>query len=197
MLNKHIDAKMNLSSGAEGAILQGAQGVHAQDAQGTHVHGAQGVHVQGAQGKDAQGAQVKWQDDFGAERRLTLPQKRVLEQLAIWLRGEEKIISRIYRRIGEALGMSQRAARVHVAALKKKGLILSTVAYRPNSRQRIGALIRISTDAPIKHLPHKLSDAELLEMKEKGRKDAQVMALLRQGYSYIKELDGFVREPPI
>lgn len=189
MLNNQSDANMKLGTGAET--------VHAQGAEGAHVQGAQGMHAQGAQGVRVKCAQDKWQDDFGANRRITLPQKRVLEQLAIWLRGEEKTITCIYRRLGKALGIGQRAARVHVDALKKKGLILSTVAYSPNSRQRIGALISIHRDAPIKHLPHKLSDSELLEMKEKGRKDAQIMVLLRQGYSYIKELDGFVREPKI
>jgi len=190
--------------GAQGTHLQGAQGTHPQGAQGTHPQGAQGTHLQGAQGMHLpgarsthhHGAQAEWQDDLGANRRLTVPQKQVLDWLAIYLKGEEKIITCIYQRIEKALGMKKRAVRVHVGALKRKGLIVSKVAYRPNTSQRIGLSISITPDAPIKHLPHKMSETELREMQESSRKSAQVWALIKQGYTYIKELDGFVRESP-
>lgn len=204
MLDKQFDANMNLGTDDEGTHLQGvqsmqaqsAQGVHAKGAQGTHAKGAQSAHVQGAEGAHFRGAQgTKWQVDYGSNRRLTLPQKQVLEQLAIWLRGEEKTITFIYRRLGEALGMGKGAARVHVEALREKGLLLSTVVYCKNSKNRIGVRISITPDAPIKHLPHKLSETEKQELNERNRKDAQVRILLRQGYEYIAELDGYVRSP--
>ena len=133
----------------------------------------------------APGRDVEWRD-------LTLKQQRVLEWLAKFLLGKEMTITRIYSRIGIALGMSQRAARVHVNALKQKGLILTEVYYRPNFKQKIGIRISITPDDPIKHLPHKLSAAEMQEIKERGEKEARVRELLRQGYTYINEIDGYV-----
>jgi len=190
MMNKQFDGKMNLGFGTEGLPQQGAQGAH--------VHGARGVHVQGADGEHIYGARAKWQDDFGANRRLTLPQKQVLEQLAIWLKGTEGRIYRIYWKLGRVLGMSQRATRVHIGALRKKGVISSTVVYSSKSRQRIGLHVSFSRDAPIKHLPHthKFSENELLEMKERKRKSDQFAALIRQGYSFIPELQCYVLPPP-
>lgn len=191
MLYKQFDANMKIGTGDEGVPVQGAQCRQVQGAQGTQVQGTQGTH--------AQGAQVKWQDDFGANRRLTVPQKRVLEQLAIWLGGQEKkTIPRIYWNLRKFLGMSQRAARVHVDALKKKGLIFSTVVYRSDSRQRIGVCISISTEAPIKHLslPRKISETELQEMKESKRRNNQITALVYRGYTYVQELQGYVLPPP-
>ena len=168
-MNKQIDANMNQGMGTEGAPAQGAQGAHVQGVQGAHV----------------QGAQVKWQDDLGAKRRLTLPQKRVLEQLAILLRGEKKTICCMYRKIGAALGMSKRAARVHVDALKKKGLIFTTVTYHPKDpRQRIGVCISIHPDAPIKHLPRKLSETEMQELKERIKKQAECLEQIKRGVSF-------------
>ena len=90
----------------------------------------------------APGRDVEWRD-------LTLKQQRVLEWLAKFLLGKEMTITRIYSRIGIALGMSQRAARVHVNALKQKGLILTEVYYRPNFKQKLGIRISITPDAPI------------------------------------------------
>jgi len=131
---------------------------------------------------------VEWRD-------LTLKQQRVLQWLAKFLMGKELTITRIYWRIGIALGMSQRAARVHVDALKQKGLILTEVACRPDFKQKIGVRISITPDAPIKHLPHKLSEAEIQEMRERGRINEQVSALMKQGYTFIEKLNGYVREP--
>ena len=176
---------------AESTHVQSAQGLHAPGTHGLHAQGAQGLHAQGADGMPLQGADnVTWQDDYGYKRRLTLRQKRVLEWLAKVLRGEEKTISFIYRRIGAALGMSQRAARVHVDALKEKGLLLTAVAYRPGSGQRIGVRISITPDAPIKHLPHKLSQAEIQKMKDFARKEAQTWELIKSGHTLIPDLNG-------
>lgn len=141
----------------------------------------------GVEGVHAQRREVEWRD-------LTLRQQQVLEWLAKILIGKEMIITRIYWRLGVALGMSQRAARVHVDALRQKGLILTEVAHRPNFKQKIGVRISITPNAPIKHLPHKLSAAEIEEMKKRGEKEAQVRELVKQGYTYINEIDGYVRE---
>jgi DNA-binding MarR family transcriptional regulator len=181
MMDKEFDANMKIVTDTNGLHVQGAQGLHVQDAQDLHVQSAQDLHVQSAQGLHVQqGAPVQWQDDYGANRRLTLRQKRVLELIAIWLKGEEKTITYIYQRLGKALGMSQRAARVHVDALKKKGLVMTSVAYRKNSKQRIGVCISITPDAPIKHLPHRISDAEMQAIKENRRKEDEFWEQIKQ-----------------
>jgi len=168
--------------------LSGAQGVPLLGAESGHAQGAQGKHVPGAEGSQG----IEWRD-------LTLKQQRVLEWLARYLRGQVKEITCLYRRIGNALGISQRAARVHVEALKKKRLILTEVIYRPNFHQKIGVRISIAEDAPIKHLPHKMSPAEMQEMKirmkVKEAKDAQMWDLIKKGYILVPELNCYALEP--
>lgn len=92
----------------------------------------------------------QWIHD-GEPARPTVKQKLILLWLAMECKNKKMTtIPCMYRRIGAALGMSKRAARVHVAALEKKKLIWSYVAYHPNnSRQAVGKRILIPQDVYI------------------------------------------------
>lgn len=87
----------------------------------------------------------KRQTQRESHRSLTLRQKLVLEWLIQECGEEEKTITT--KRIGKALLISEKAARVQVDALVKKNLILSAVACNQGSGRPIGRLIRITQNA--------------------------------------------------
>jgi len=154
-------------------------------------HGTGGLTQNGAK-SCAGGKRYNSVDEMG----ITLKQMEVLDWLVDWCRTEEKTIPSFYGRITRGLEIKIKAARVHVCALQKKGLIWTEVAYRhPGSRQAIGLKVKITSHALSKYYSHKFITVSKQEAEDFEKKQARALELTRQGYVFDPELNGYVRPP--
>ena len=111
---------------------------------------------------------------------ITSHQKRVLEWLVEKCGSEERKIIRFYKIISSALGITRKAAIVHVKALKKKGLIVSSPACSRGSNQRIGVNIQVTPAGLNIKFPQRFKIFPIPENDYLVRKNAQTLDLIKK-----------------
>jgi len=182
------------SFGVNGAHDPGANGPHEQGVIGVHSFGVNGAHEVGLIGLNHHDALQtscfysnegdKIQYDCHADRGLTLPQKRVLLWLSLTCNGKDKQFISFYKRIAAAVGITPRAAAVHVKALEVKQFIVTAPFYRIGTKQIIGKRVAVTKYAPsIKSIQmhFKVTEAEKLKRREMETRYAQTMEMWKLG----------------
>lgn len=123
--------------------IQGEDGELSQGASGGFLQGADVGLLQGADG-ELRNKTYDCETDQG----LPLTQKRVLLWLMTVGKNRDGNFVCFYKELGKSIGITKKAARVHVAALEKKRFIITSVLYRLGTRQPIGKRVAITKYAP-------------------------------------------------
>jgi len=122
--------------GTDGVHHDTAKGAYHNNTLGAHDHGVVRVHDIGLIGfnhhdsmqtnKRSSNEGEKWQYDRNSDRGLTLIQKRIMLWLVMMCKGRELQFISFYKKIGCVVGITQRAAAVHVKALERKNYIVTS-----------------------------------------------------------------------
>lgn len=171
--------------GADGGPQYQSDGVPHYDAYAMPQPGTVGLQDRGPVGAAVyrrRDENEKRKYDSESDRGLTLTQKRLLFWLTIFCNGKEKEFLCFYKQIGAAIGITKKAARVHVAALEKKKFIVTAPIYRLGSNQIIGKRVVITKYAPqVKNLNLKISEAEKQKRREMKRAYDETLKFWKNG----------------